>query len=460
MFGMTLIPLLLLLFKLSSKRLLSAAGQSHKLLCEQVRHKAQELDLLLPEGNEQPDSLCGLLWDSSRLVGGRVNNDGREEINNGDNACNYMSKASETGQMLIISSGEGSFRPSLEIDKRRYDIIGGVVQLSDEHFNFLSYRTFSVTKNEISFNDLDSVIQFTENCKFFWLLDGSLLTKRRNVFLTLGDESDESGGEIKVLYTYLMYRDNGPLKSPYDICHLRLIHDLVTKNDVERIFGLDVMEDTIRQGIALVRFIQLLNVLRPEHCFKSPELVKISAGLQALKDEDGEAVGEKLRGILIDAIKFIHQSADDEDDAEFPFLSILMDQEPTIDSIFYGLELPPNEKSDGAYLLGKLLIIAPPSYEKEYHQYKVRLRLADNHEKVDIFCLRAAITRQGTLTTIGIQKDQPNGEEVFRIAHYGVKPQVKIKNYLNRGPQHLPLFRAPGQLFIYQHTGIEDATIE
>lgn len=477
---MTFIQFLLLLLQISLARLVSAEHfreESHRLLCEQVRTKAQELDLLLPKGNEQRGSLCELPWDASKLINGQVNKGSSEGLDDRGYVANYMVKTGETGQVLIMSSGEGSFSPSLGLDGRRYDIIGGVAQISDDQFKFLSYNAFSVSKNEILFNNFSPVIQFIEDYSFIWLLDGSLLTKKKVVFSKLGDDSDDDdddGGELRVLYNYLIYRDGGPLKSPYDIRHLRLTQDLVREQDLEELFEFkNIKKCIIRQGIALVRFLQLLNVLRPDHCFQNPDLRKINGRLEILKQgADEETEGERSKEILIEAIKFIQRSADDEDDLEFPFLSILMDREPTIDSIFYGMELPPNpsEEKDGRggkgkgkgeeYLLGKLLIVAPSSDEKAYHHYKIRGRRS-NHDKAVIFCLRAAITQQGTLTTIDIQEEHPNGDEVLRIAHYGVKSKVRIKNHLIRGPQLGPLFRAPGQLFIYQQTStIEDASIE
>lgn len=246
-----------------------------------------------------------------------------------------------------------------------------------------------------------------------------------------------------------------------------LVRALITDHWGDRVFEKlisNMRKLIVGQAISLIRFIQLWDAVKKGYGFENSALKEIQAELGALRD----ATTDEKKALLLKACNFIWPKARDRKGDIFPFLSILMEQEPLMrDSIFFGRKVPLESKLQldrdvCDKLSGKLMFFTRHIYNHQSFPLWLTLPCVDEPERAGdqlvmeaTFRLVAQINGNGRMFTFGSDYVDSVGEEMVKIASYGAEPQVEVDNAFIADPHKFTLALLEGVL-IYQHVRTEE----
>lgn len=439
-------------------------------LYKQLETVMQKLGLLSTE--QEPLKTIGRLpWDIDRVVVADIDEIVKQNIDFSNYVHTDLIKGSERGKVLLLPRRKWDPKTTLGINKRRYDLIGGVAEVwkrhcpscRDENYQHLYYMAFTTNEKGIASEELGHTPFITLDYACF-----GAIPLKRNEYILPYIAGIAYSRQVCLSYKYLIYQDSGPLESAYPIRHLHLNDQLVTDNYVRDVLGIKKQLDGILgQGIALIRFIQLWAVIRPDDDFESGELEEIKFRLENLSDGETEQIGD----LLVNACRLIQSAVNDDeedddsedsyysgedDDQLYPFLKALMVREPTIGASFYidPEELfAPKEPFEGYEcdnLTNDWAFSTPSLNGAKDVPYWVNIPCRGDLRNQATFKLIAIIDWNGRMTTIGIDYDHLGDDMIFKLAHYGSQPYVEISNSPIPDAQKLSV-EMPYGILIYQH---------
>lgn len=299
----------------------------HDLACIELKKLAQGMNLLIPEGTVRREAVCNLPWDPMSVTSLKHKYSGKTFNFNEHHNVKLIDRG-VVGQKLVLSGGKTNvLSTSAHIGDLRYELISGVVQLSNFQPYKKSYHTFTACESGITLT-IDGIEYFK-----------SYQPGRSPCFSPLKMERDEyvlpsrikigEGVFLDITYLYGIYQDVGPLKLPsYDIRPLN-VYDIVDGDEIKRVLEIEAFDPRLyMRGICLLRLVQLLRGDIPHYSFENPELEDINIQLQTLNDDAG--VKEKTKSILLKACSFIFKNSDDLIFTHHSLLRILGAHEPTM----------------------------------------------------------------------------------------------------------------------------------
>lgn len=142
-------------------------------------------------------------------------------------------------------------RPTLNINKDRYALVGGVVQITNDDGSLSPYDTFTADKNGISIEGLkhSPFVKGDRPCLY-----EPYLAMGVHELPMCAELSD--GVQLYLHYKYLIYLNIGSLETPYGIRRLSQSPALVTDDDLKELPLTDnVRAQVILRGISPVRLL-------------------------------------------------------------------------------------------------------------------------------------------------------------------------------------------------------------
>lgn len=423
-------------------------NERSELLCARLREKAEELGLLLSEGEGPPGSICRLPWNEKVVI---VNEDtiGLRAFNFDRYIKTDLVTTSTFGQMLILPPGSNLLSLTAHINKRRYTLVGGVAEFFNEADEFISCQTFTLDKDkgEVVFQALDhheSVQQNDLGC-----FSDSPLKRSGHVLPSITVFLDRNS--VLLRYKYGIYRDGGSLEEPFDIQNLGLHLEDINHFDLREMPGIDfIPKHHVDQGVSLIRFIQLIRAIDPDHRFEDPDLTQIDDELQVLR---GHETRQGTKDVLIKACNFLyhHPPVYPTTDPSW-FIWSLKHHEPTmVDVPFFDQTSPfdPESKVEEQFSRedssSKLILYSAQRPVGTVHQ----LLMIRHPNRSIIFKLIGAIVPGGSLLTFNVDHSHFQEEELFKMARYNSKTEVEVINSPIPGPQYSPSFPELSLLYIY-----------
>lgn len=458
---------------------------------EQMIKVALDLELLRVNGKEQPRALFSLPW-KCKLVDIEHSKFFKQQFNLNEYVYTELIGPSLVGHVLILPFGQNKPPPSkAEINQSQYVLLGGIAQFLTQQRKHLFFSAFVKKDDGISFYDSNNV-SFNENHHIVSLGEESTLPE---TIRTIED------GELHVLYQYLIYKDVGLLEGPLGIQDLSFMHSFILGASLQEAFTNGDAYDTMTwQSISVIRLIQFLNAILPNHRFEDRSLVNISITLECLRNSEiewikhgaqtlpketrgrikgleqlirvmeeleknlgeldqhsewleqiDEVEGPKIKQMLEEARVFISPVSEDNS-----LLASLMKQEPRLDSIFFILKDPLNpttkiKKEDCDHLSNKLMLVQQDSDEL-YPPHRLSIPCEGSNYGA-YFALRMSIDSSGDLTTYSIIKDSKTSKERLKVTRTSELGFTKTSSFpLSTPGEPEPLLvTATGRIFIYQH---------
>lgn len=426
-----------------------------RLYYEQVEQVAHRLNLLRSDKEGRLESSHGLPWKRDILIPANQEDILLQDIDFDKYVETGLIKASEKGQILIMRSGARTMKPTLSVNRSRYGIIGGVVQVQDQNHEFLHYSAFTVDENGILCDGLGhiSFIKEYSECMASVLL--KMEVDALPHFIAGAD-----GTSYSLVYEELFYQDAGPLECPYGFRCIGFNNSLVDQDYAKIALGIEsnLPWTIVKRGIRLVQFIQVWNAVRPRRRFVNDTLREMSTNLLVLKDDDVE----EKRSLLLKACEFMQFNACDDSRFEwFPFLSILKEQDSTAgQSFFPDLEGPLDsslhlEEGVCNNLSDELMFFVRKAHEEVAVPYLLNVPCRGNSGKVVMFRLVAQISIGDGMVSFDIGRNSSSRDgKILQIAHSHWS-HFRVSNLPVSDPQNLT-FSMLGGLFVYQHVQHEE----